>query len=272
MTIIANHAHLMPDDAWMPGGVDLLLQHLDDNEIDRAVVFPPFAIQVDFSMRRANEWALNQVRQHADRLLPAATIYPLAPDAVEMLRWLADEGVRLVKIHPAIDRHDVADPAARPFYARAQELGMVLDYHTGAHGVRLSMTRPEKFDDIAWDFPGLKLVFEHLGGRAYFNEFLAILCNHRQTGDQGAQRVFGGLTSVLSEETNGLWHLGQERIEEVVRCAGADQLIFGLDFPYNSSKSIGADIARIKSLRIAETDKTRILGGNLAQLLDLDAE
>jgi len=264
MGILANHAHLMPppvEGGWWPeGGVDLLLKHLDACGIDRAVVFPPFAHQVARGMRGANLWALEAVRKHADRFIPAGCMSPLAEDALEVLRILHDEGVRLVKIHPSVDLHDIAAPEAAQFYAEAEELGMVLDYHTGPHGTRLALATPEKFDDVACNHPKLRLVFEHIGGRTYFEGFAAILANHRG-------RTFGGLASVFDPEKNWMWYLDRRELEGLIRCIGAGSFIFGLDFPWNSPDRSRRDIEAIRSLDISERDKELILGGNLAGLL-----
>lgn len=68
MTILANHAHLIPPprtgDWWPEGGVDTLLRHLDACQVDMAVVFPPFACQVENDMWQANRWALDEIRPH----------------------------------------------------------------------------------------------------------------------------------------------------------------------------------------------------------------
>lgn len=266
MKIIANHAHLMPPydqggSGWRDGDSDMLLKHLDYCGIDRVVIFPPFACQVENNMQKANLWAIRQAKMHADRFIPAGTIFPLAKDILEMLDILHAEGIRLAKVHPSIDLHDIADPKAGECYAKAQELGIALDYHTGPHGTRLSLVDPAKYDDIAWDYPKLKLIFEHLGGRTYFEQFMAILGNHKNG------RIFGGLTSVLAYETNRMWYLGPERIVDLVKCVGADKLIYGLDFPWNSAETNKQDIEIIRNLNIAETDKEKILGANLAVLV-----
>lgn len=237
-----------------------MLKHLDACGIDKTVVFPPFAHQVGNSMRCANLWALETVKKHTDRFIPAGTVFPLATDVLEILHILHDEGVKLVKIHPSVDLHDIAAPGAAQLYTRAEELGIILDYHTGSHGTRLSLATPQKFDDLAWDYPRLKLVFEHIGGRTYFEEFAAILANHRG-------RALGGLTSVFDQEKNWMWYLGQQRVEELIRCVGAGNFIFGLDFPWNSPEDNRRDIETIRSLDISERDKELILGGNLAGLL-----
>ena len=266
MKIIANHAHLMPpkdmgNRDWPDGDSEMLLKQLDYCGIDRVVIFPPFACQVGNNMKKANLWAFGQVKQHSDRFIPAGTIFPLAADALELLDIMHAEGIKLAKIHPSVDLHDIADPGAGACYAKAEELGIALDYHTGPHGTRLSLVDPVKFDDLAWNHPRLKLVFEHLGGRTYFEQFMAILSNH-QSG-----RVYGGLTSVLEYETNKMWYLGPERIAALVDGVGADKLIYGLDFPWNSPETNRRDIEIIRSLNIAETDKDKILGGNLAALV-----
>lgn len=264
MHITANHAHLMPPraaDSWWPeGGPDLLLRHLDACGIERVVIFAPFANQTRDDRRAANRWALAQARLHPDRFLAAGNLHPTAPDALELLRFFHAEGIRLAKIHPSIDLHDIADPAARPCYALAEELGIALDYHTGPHGTRLSLATPLKFDDVAHDFPKLILIFEHLGGRTYFEEFLAILCNHK------IGRLYGGVTSVLNPAAP-YWYLGPERLTDAVRCAGAGKLIFGLDFPWNTAEVNRRDIETLQALALPAADKENMLGGNLRRLL-----
>jgi len=261
----------MPENSWLPGDADMLLRLMDTAGIDMAVIFAPFACQCDNDMKRANLWALEEVRKHPDRFLPCGTLFPLAPEARELLRILAAEGVKNVKIHPSIDMYDISDPAAKPFYADAESSGLALDFHTGPHGTRLSLTRAEKFDELAWDFSNLKLVFEHMGGRTYFEEFLAVICNHPPRNPDGHVRVFGGLTSVLTREKNRMWYLGPEKIMDVIEIAGADRLIYGLDFPWNSVEDIRSDLEIIKGLDISPEDKENILGGNLLRLLGMDA-
>jgi predicted TIM-barrel fold metal-dependent hydrolase len=272
MKIIANHAHLMPENSWKEGSAEMLLKHLDFCKIDRAVVFPPFACQFDNNMEKANLWAWEQVRRYPDRLLPAGTLFPLAPNAIDLLHMCDKEGIKLVKIHPSIDLHDVSDPAATEFYAEAEQLDIALDYHTGAHSTRLSLSKPEKFDDIAWNFPDIKLVFEHMGGRTYFEEFLAIINNHQSRRKElnKAPCVFGGLTSNFRNvDDHAMWYISPEKIEEMIRIVGADKLIFGLDFPWNEKERTRKDIDMIMGLNISEEDKSKILGDNLTTLLDI---
>ena len=274
MKIIANHAHLMPpskgNSCWPEGDPEMLLEHIDFCGIEKVVIFPPFACQMDGDIVAANRWAWSEVKKHSDRFIAAGIFFPAGENALELLEIFKDEGVKTAKVHPSIDKHDIADPKLDEVYAKAAELGIALDYHTGVHGTPLSMSKPEKFDDIAWRHPELKLIFEHLGGRTYFEEFLAILVNHRKTDDKGRPFAYGGLTSVLSTENpdNLFWYLGPEKVMDVIRFTSAKQLIYGLDFPWNPKEVNKKDIETILSLEISKEEKEKILGKNLTGLVD----
>ena len=175
-----------------------------------------------------------------------------------------DARVRWIKIHPSIDVHDIADPRLEDFYGRAEGLGIILDYHTGPHGTRLSLASAQKFDDLAWNHSALRLVFEHLGGRTYYHEFEAIINNHRG-------RVLGGLTSVYDPGAGYMWHIPSATLEEMVKALGASRFIFGLDFPWNGIEATRRHIQVIESWDIPASDKALILGGNVLRLLGAEA-
>lgn len=249
---------------WPKGGVDMLLSHLDYCGIDKVLVFPPFACQMeDNDIITANRWAWGEVKKHPDRLIAAGILNPIDSRVKQIFSAFNAEGIRLAKIHPSIDLHDIADPNAEQCYELAQKQGITLDYHTGAHHTQLSLSNPQKFDDVAWKFPKLKMIFEHIGGRTYFEQFLAIIINHANE-----PRIFGGLTSILSTESNKFWYLGPDKIMDVIEFSGADKLVFGLDFPWNSKEVNKQDIEIIKQLDISVEDKEKILGGNISSILN----
>lgn len=274
MEIIANHAHLMPPDSWREGTREMLLEWMDALGISRAVVFPPFACQMCGDMKAANRWAWGQVRPHRDRLIPFATINPTAPDALEVLDMACDEGAKGIKIHPSVERIDLVDPRAMDFYGEAAARGVVLDFHTGVHGSELSHIDPMKFDTILWRFPNVRMVFEHVGGRAFYEIILAILYQHNKDDfllhdDQqyAGKRAYAGITSILSPDN--LWYLGAEKVEELARLVGADVLIYGIDFPWHPVEDLRREIEMLSDLPLSEQDKAKLFGGSLSTLLGL---
>ena len=64
-----------------------------------------------------------------------------------------------------------------------------------------------------------------------------------------------------------MWYLGPEKVMHLIDCVGADKLIYGLDFPWNSAETNKRDIEIIRSLDISEIAKEKILGGNLVNSL-----
>jgi hypothetical protein len=110
------------------------------------------------------------------------------------------------------------------------------------------------------------MIFEHIGGRTYFEQFLAIITNHAIRSKE--PRIFGGVTSILSIENNKFWYLGTDKIIDVIEFAGADKLIYGLDFPWNSKEINKKDIEIIQQLDISTEDKEKILGGNLSRIIE----
>jgi predicted TIM-barrel fold metal-dependent hydrolase len=263
LEIYVNHAHLMPPNSWREGSVSMLLRYMDECGIAKAVVFPPFAVQMSTnSVMDANLWALKEIAGE-DRLIPYGAINPVAHDAHEVLKMLVDKGIKGAKVHPSIDVFDITSPTAMRFYYAAAQVGFTLDFHTAIHGSPLALATPEKFDTIAWEFPDLKLIFEHMGGRAYYEQFLAVLCNHR------GNRIFAGVTSVLNKDSRH-WYLGPDKVTDMAITAGSTKLIYGIDFPWHSVEVTKEDIRLIKELELDDQAKEAILGGNLRKLYNLE--
>ncbi len=166
-------------------------------------------------------------------------------------------------MHPAYEKYSVKSPEACAFYAAAQELGLPLDFHVGVHAHRIADFHPLLFDDVAYDFPKLKMVFEHVGGWHFFRDMLAVISNHTH----GEPRLFAGVASVLSRDVQKGWYLGPEGIETILWQLGDRSCIYGLDFPYNGIDYIRRDLEVIRAMSVPEESKDRLLGGNLADLL-----
>ena len=57
--------------------------------------------------------------------------------------------------------------------------------------------------------------------------------------------------------------------QRTARALGPEQLIFGLDFPYNLEENTLKGIAAIDALGLSSAQRDMILGGNLRQVLKL---
>ena len=111
--------------------------------------------------------------EHADVLIPFGSVDPWGgPEAVRRAGALAREyGVRGFKFHPSLQAFHPNDRMAYPLYEALQELGMVALFHSGqtgigaglpgGGGIRLKYANPLALDDVATDFPDLRIIIAH---------------------------------------------------------------------------------------------------------------
>ncbi|BCB90982.1 amidohydrolase family protein [Phytohabitans suffuscus] len=122
----------------------------------------------------ANEEVARLAAEHADVLVPFVSVDPArGPSGVEALRKLVAEhpAVRGVKFHPGSQAFYPNDRIAYPLYEVIAEHGLIALFHTGhtgvgagtpgGGGIRLKYGNPMYVDDVAVDFPGMKIILAH---------------------------------------------------------------------------------------------------------------
>ena len=138
-----------------------------------AVVFTVDAESFTGQPRISNEEIAAVARENADVLIPFASIDPhKGRRGVDEARRLIDEhGVRGFKFHPNVQGFFPNDRLAYPLYEVIEAAGLPALFHTGHSGVgsglpggggiRLKYSNPMHVDDVAVDFPDLKIVLAH---------------------------------------------------------------------------------------------------------------
>lgn len=131
-----------------------------------AVVFP-----VDAPHRLGHEVSNEEVAalaaEAADVLIPFASIDPVrrSDTARTARRLVAEHGVRGFKFHPGVQGFFANDPDVYPLYETLEELGTPAIFHTGqvggGGGARLKYCDPIALDDVAVDFPELRIIIAH---------------------------------------------------------------------------------------------------------------
>jgi uncharacterized protein len=109
----------------------------------------------------------------ADALIPFGSVDPWkGKAAVRQARTLVERhGVKGFKFHPSLQAFHPDDRMAYPLYEALQELEVVALFHSGqtgigaglpgGGGIRLKYSNPLAIDDVAADFPGLRIVIAH---------------------------------------------------------------------------------------------------------------
>jgi uncharacterized protein len=138
-----------------------------------AVIFPVDSESEMGHWRIANEEVAEVAAEHADVLIPFASIDPAKGKmgAREARRLVQDYGVRGFKFHPSMQGFYPNDRKAYVLYEAIQEARLPALFHTGqtgagagargGMGVRLKFSNPIYLDDVAVDFPDMPIILAH---------------------------------------------------------------------------------------------------------------
>ncbi len=223
--------------------------------VDRAVAFAPFGPQEGVE---ANEWLAQQLEDYPE-LIGFATVNPADEQAPEKLRRCTQRGLVGAKVHPPIFKITLDDPALDPFWQAAEELRLPVHIHTGVHGWHLRRYMPMLLDDVCQRHPELRIIMDHLGGIAMFDQALGVLHNNPHS--------YAGLTQLSGRDPR--YALSEERLRLLLDTVGPERIIYGFDYPWNEDNlaALEHDLAWIRSWGLSDADEAKILGGNMERLL-----
>jgi uncharacterized protein len=145
-----------------------ILDALDQAGVDVAVLLapflnPPYHLADPEALRRANHHLSRLIGPHTQRLVGFAVVNPLHATAVEDLEdAVVRLGLRGLKLVPS-GWYPYDDPAHR-VYAKAEELGIPILFHSGIFidGRSGRFCQPVYYEAVR-DHPGLKVCLAHLG-------------------------------------------------------------------------------------------------------------
>ncbi len=229
---------------------------MDEAKIDKAALM--VTALKGTPVRPMNEGVAKLLKAYPGRLIGFAGFDPntgtQAVDEIEYaIKQLGFSGIKTVASFLELD---INDKAFYPCYAKAQQLGVPITIHTGSailKGVRVKHVQPLMVDDVAFDFPDLKIVCTHLGGWQ-FMDAVGMVVHHRN--------VYADIS---------FWPLNPMYVDlvpwSVLEKAVPDKILFGSDYPAGQTPKEAAEAVR--KLPINESFKEKILGSNAAALLGM---
>ena len=164
----SDHAEL----AQLVADPRALLRRMDEEDVERVGLINYVAPEVMGFTAVVNDFVVRYSAAAPDRLIAFGSVNPRhAKDPAAEVEALHRRGIRALKIHPphqlfAANAYLDALPALGRIYATAQELGMPVMVHTGTSvfpGARNRFADPMACDDVAVDFPELRLILAHAG-------------------------------------------------------------------------------------------------------------
>lgn len=163
------------------------LKHLDAAGIDRAVLINYVAPEVIGFTAGVNQFVAHYVKEDRKRLIPCGSLHPrhtanILADVEQLLRL----EVQMLKIHPP---HQLLFPndylngttELEIIYRAAEANGIPVMFHTGTSifpGARNKYGDPIYLDDVAVDFPKLKILLAHGGRPLWMDSAFFLLRRH----------------------------------------------------------------------------------------------
>ena len=208
MPIIDIHVHIQPWEQLKPevharmtaGRKDMaeikkfiasskaFLAFLDANGVERAgLINYPSPDLMGFTAA-TNDFVANYCKENPQRLIAFGGVHPRFCDDVdaEMTRLLK-LGIRCLKVHPphqmlAANAYRDGNQAQEILYRRAEQENMLVMFHGGTSifpGARNVYADTMPIDDVAVDFPNLKIIIAHAGRPLHAETTFFLLRRHK---------------------------------------------------------------------------------------------
>ena len=276
--IVDAHVHVQPWDQLLPdvaqamergrrdlddikryiADPDAFVRHLDEQGIARvALVNYPSDI-MGFGPT-VNDFVAAYRDRHPSRIIAIGGVHPRLQDEPdrEIARVLDDLKVDGVKVHPPhqlvhANDHVAGNHTLRLLYAACEQRRVPVLVHTGTSvfpKARGKYGDPMDCDDVAVDFPELRLVLAHGGRPIWMATAFHLARRHRH--------VYLDLSGIPPRALLDYF----PRLEDV-----ADKCLFGTDWPSPGVRSIRDNVDAFLELPLSDAAKDRILAGTADEL------
>lgn len=276
MKVFDVHIHVQPwemvkpevlaliDDASHANAKDVLsspenlLRYLDAEGVERACCINYVSPDVMGFTREVNDWIAAFTKDHRDRLVAVGSVNPLHEMNVrDEIRRVLDLGIGLIKIHPP---HQLFTPNGyrgelwqlAEIYRECEERGVPVMFHTGTSifpRARNVFADPMPVDDVAIDFPKLKIILAHAGRPLYGETAFFLLRRHGN--------VHVDVSGIPPKALPRFF----PRLADV-----ADKVLWGTDWPSPGVASIKKNVADFRGLGLGEEVERKVLWENAVRV------
>ncbi len=234
------------------------LTYLDRIGLDRAVLINYVAPEVIGFTPAVNEFIADYVRESPKRLIPCGSVHPRhTTNVVADMEQIVRLGIRLLKIHPP---HQLLYPndyingmkELEIIYRVAESNGIPIMVHTGTSifpGARNKYGDPMYVDDVAVDFPNLRILLAHGGRPLWMDTAFFLVRRHRN--------VYLDISGIPPRSLLKYF----PRLEEV-----AHKTLFGTDWPGPGVPDMERNLAEFRDLGLHANVREQILSGTALQI------
>jgi predicted TIM-barrel fold metal-dependent hydrolase len=227
------------------------LKHMDAAGIDRAVLINYVAPEVIGFTDSVNQFIADYCKADPNRLIPCGSLHPrhtnnVLADVENIIRL----GIRLIKIHPP---HQLLYPndyvhgvkELEIIYRAAEANGIPVMFHTGTSifpGARNKYGDPLYVDDVAVDFPRMKILLAHGGRPLWMDTAFFLIRRH--------PNVYLDISGIPPKTLLKYF----PRLEEI-----ASKTLFGTDWPGPGVPDIRKNLDDFRALSLPPAIQEQIL-------------
>lgn len=232
------------------------LHYLDRCGVERAALINYVAPEVIGFGPGVNQFVADYVKENPQRLIACGSVHPrhtknILADVEHILRL----GIRMIKIHPP---HQLLYPndyvrgvkELEIIYRAAEANGIPVMIHTGTSvfpGARNKYGDPIYVDDVAVDFPKLKILLAHGGRPLWMDTALFLVRRHAN--------IYLDISGIPPKRLLEYF----PRLAEI-----ATKTLFGTDWPGPGVPDIKQNVEEFRSLPISEETREQIFGKTAA--------
>jgi len=132
--------------------------------VDRCIVFGLRAAHAGIDV--PDEFIAEYASAHAQKVIGFMSIDPTRDNVEEEIERRMAMGLQGIKIGPTYQNFHPQDERARPLWRKAEKLGLPIMVHQGTTFARvapLKFANPLLLEDVALEYPELRMVIAHLG-------------------------------------------------------------------------------------------------------------
>ena len=181
----AKHFRMRPE--AFPEDIDAMVRQMDAANIEKAIIMAVDTSASDHwafqNVQLTNDDVAGFIKKYPDRFIGFGSVDPRREDAVdEVERCMKELGFKGMKFHPAaVSLYPNDEKYFYPIYEKCVELGVPVQSHCGTTGLyftKIKYMLPVYYDDVAVDFPTLKLVLLHFGIGGWHDQAMSVALRH----------------------------------------------------------------------------------------------
>lgn len=265
--------------------IQLQLKEMDAAGVDIAIISTACWQQWN-TMEMAskiNDAMAELQEKHPHRIVGLAHVPPFGDGAlVELERAVRYLGLKGATLTTNFDGKYPDDEAYRPFFKKAEELGIPIFFHAATHpldypileryGVVRSLGRIldhtlaaiATLYKVARDFPNLKFLHGHLGGSFFIIKDRLLDVQFYRVEDQPYEEMIN--RQFFFDTSPGRWK--SYHLECAAYNLGVDHILLGSDYPVKA-RYMTDSVETLKQVRFSDEDKRKMMGENAAKLFKL---